>query len=135
MVQDSSPVTATTDSTREDRLRQLADEANRSSVVIYTIDPRGPTYTGLTAADNGGSRTLDQLSQVVHTRSQQFTESQDGMVILAQKTGGVFYVGNDVASSLRRAVDDGNGYYLLGYQPAQATFDEKKGLRNFTASV
>ena len=123
--------TATTDSTREDRLRRLADEANRSSVVIYTIDPRGPTYTGLTAADNAGSRTLDQISQVVHTRSQQFTESQDGMVILAHKTGGVFYVGNDVASSLRRAVDDGNGYYLLGYQPAQATFDEKTGTPKF----
>ncbi len=123
--------TATTDSTREDRLRQLADEANRSSVVIYTIDPRGPTYTGLTAADNAGGRTLDQISQVVHTRSQQFIESQDGMVILAQKTGGVFYVGNDVASSLRKAVDDGNGYYLLGYQPAQATFDEKTGTPKF----
>src|SRR5262249_44866616 len=31
----------------EERLRRLSDEANRSSVVINAIDPRGVAYTGL----------------------------------------------------------------------------------------
>src|SRR5688572_11131813 len=111
----------TTDMTREDSLRRLADEANRSSVVIYSIDPRGPTFTGLTSADGAGGRTSDQLSEVVGNRSQEFIQSQDGLVILAQKTGGLFYVGNDIASNIRRAIDDGNGYYLMGYQPEDST--------------
>jgi len=115
----------TTDTTREDNLRRVADEANRSSVVIYAIDPRGATFTGLTASDGDGGRSSDQLAEVVGQRSQAFIQSQDGLVILPQKTGGLFYTGNDIAGSLRRAVDDGNGYYLMGYQPQGATFDEK----------
>ena len=121
----------TTNMTREDNLRKLADEANRSSVVIYSIDPRGPTFTGLTAADGAGGRTSDQLSEVVGNRSQEFIQSQDGLVILAQKTGGLFYTGNDIASNIRRAVDDGNGYYLMGYQPEVATFEERTGTQRF----
>ena len=37
-----------------DYLTQLIDTASRSSVVIYTVDPRGLPYTGLTAADQIG---------------------------------------------------------------------------------
>jgi VWFA-related protein len=121
----------TTDTTREDNLRKVADEANRSSVVIYAIDPRGPTFTGLTASDGDGGRTSDQLGEVVGQRSQALIQSQDGMVILPQKTGGMFYTGNDIASSLRRAIDDGNGYYLMGYQPEGSTFDEKSSEGRF----
>ena len=36
----------------EDGLRQLADLANRSAVVLYTVDARGLATFGLTAADN-----------------------------------------------------------------------------------
>jgi VWFA-related protein len=115
----------TTDTTREDNLRKVADEANRSSVVIYAIDPRGATFTGLTASDGDGGRSSDQLGEVVGQRSQQFIQSQDGLVILPQKTGGLFYTGNDITRSLRQAVDDGNGYYLMGYQPQGSTFDER----------
>jgi VWFA-related protein len=125
----------TTNVTREDNLRKLADEANRSSVVIYSIDPRGPTFTGLTASDGAGGRTSEQLAEVVGQRTQQFIQSQDGLVILAQKTGGLFYVGNDIASSIRKAVDDGNGYYLMGYQPEGATFDERNTSRFHSISV
>ena len=121
----------TTNVTREDSLRKLADEANRSSVVIYSIDPRGPTFTGLTASDGAGGRTSEQLSEVVGQRTQQLIQSQDGLVILAQKTGGLFYPGGDITNSMRRAVDDGNGYYLMGYQPDSATFDERTGDSKF----
>jgi hypothetical protein len=92
-------------------------------VVIYSIDPRGPVNTGLTAEDNGGNRTIEQVAQVFAQRSTEWIESQDGMVTLSQKTGGLFYSGGDIASSIRRAVDDGNGYYLIGYQPEGETFN------------
>ena len=31
----------------QDSIRRLGDAANRASVVIYSIDPRGLAYTGL----------------------------------------------------------------------------------------
>ena len=48
------------------------------------------------------------------------------MIELAQRTGGVFFSGeNDLSVPLQKAIDDGDGYYLLGYQPDQATFQSK----------
>lgn len=102
----------------EDRLRKLADEANRASVVFYAIDPRGSVYTGPTASDAVITPTI------VGNRNQQLINSQDGMVLLAQKTGGLFYAGrNDLDTPLRQAIDDGDGYYLMGYQPEDKTFN------------
>jgi hypothetical protein len=52
--------------------------------------------------------------------------SQDGMALLAQRTGGLFVAGNnDLGNALRKTVDDGDGYYLLGYQPEESTFNSK----------
>lgn len=116
----------------EDRLNRLIDDANRSSVVIYAIDPRGVVYTGLTAEDftgaaggnSGGLSALD-LSQVQSNRTDDLIASQDGMIALTEKTGGIFLHNNDIQGSLKEVVDDGNGYYLLGYHPDGSTFDEK----------
>jgi len=46
----------------EERLRRLSDEANRSSVVINAIDPRGVAYTGLTAEDRTSGLSPQQIS-------------------------------------------------------------------------
>ena len=49
------------------------------------------------------------------------------MIVLSQKTGGLFvHNNNDMTTSLRKAVDDGDGYYLLGYQPDLFTFEETR---------
>jgi len=110
----------------EERLRRLADQANRSSVVFYAIDPRGTIYTGPTASDNLSGRTGAEIANMIGNRSQQLITSQDGMVLLAQRTGGLFFSGsNDLMGPLSKAVDDGDGYYLMGYQPDQATFETK----------
>ena len=115
--------TATTQATNDDRLRKLADEANRSSVVIHAIDPRRVTYTGMTVADNLNGLTGEQF---LASRFEQYVESQDGMAVLTQKTGGLFvHDTGDITAALGRIIEDGNGYYLLGYQPADETFDEK----------
>jgi len=132
-----------TNATSEARLRRLADEASRSSVVIHAVDPRGVTFTGLTAEDNlngfitpiteeneAGEETVvgydvSRIAGLVANRSQQLIESRDGMIVLTQKTGGLFVKdNNDMGASLRTAINDGDGYYLLGYQPDLATFRE-----------
>jgi VWFA-related protein len=116
----------------EERLRRLSDEANRSSVVINAIDPRGVVYTGLTAEDRTSGLTPQQISQVPGRRSEQLFSSQEGMITLAQKTGGLFLQNsNDIDGSLRQVIEDGDGYYLIGYQPEASTFDLRTGVAKF----
>ena len=74
----------------QDSIRLLGDAANRASVVIHSIDPRGLVTTGLTAADNTRGMTPARISQVPMQRSQEMFDSQDDMVILAHETGGLF---------------------------------------------
>ena len=119
------PTQATSRGLVEERMRKLADAANRSSVVIYAIDPRGVAYTGLTAEDNTRLMEAADIAQVGSKRTQDLIASYDGMIALAQRTGGLFLHNNDVTGSVREVVNDGDGYYLIGYQPEDATFDEK----------
>jgi len=112
--------------------RRLEDAANRAGVVIYSIDPRGLETTSLSAADDTGKMSRKQLNNFPMMRSQQIIRSQDGMVLLANDTGGLFFHdSNDIAGQLRKAVADTEGYYLLGYHPDASTFDPKTGLPKF----
>jgi len=116
----------------ENRLRQLTDEANRSSVVIYAIDPRGVLYTGPTVSDNVGNRTSPEIADTIGGRASRYIDSQDGMVLLAQRTGGLFFANaNDLSVPLSKAIDDGDGYYLMGYQPEQSTFETKSSTAKY----
>jgi len=119
--------TSQTNATSDARIRKLADEANRSSVVIYAIDPRGVINTGLSAEDDLSGMTVQEINQVSADRAQRLIESRDGMIELSQKTGGLFVRdNNDMTRALRTAVDDGDGYYLLGYQPDIFTFEQSQ---------
>jgi VWFA-related protein len=116
----------------QDSLKRLTDAANRSSVVIYAIDPRGVTYTGLTAEDRTSGMTPQQIAQTMSQRSNLLLDSREGMINLAEKTGGLFvHDNNDIDGSLRQVIDDGDGYYLLGYQPEASTFDQVTGNPKF----
>lgn len=116
----------------QDSIKRLGDAANRASVVIYSIDPRGLVVTSLTAADDTRGRTPRQISEVPMRRSQEMFESQEGMVILAHETGGLFMQNtNDIDGALRHVMEDGNGYYLIGYHPDASTFDAKTGKPKF----
>jgi hypothetical protein len=51
-------------------------------------------------------------------------DTQLGLRHLAEQTGGLFYANsNDIAGGLARAMRDQAGYYLLGYDPGDDTFD------------
>ena len=115
-----------------DAVRHLTDVANRSSVAIYSIDPRGLQTYNLTAADNPRGMTPQQVSEAPLRRSEQALRSQDGLVMLARDTGGLFlYDTNDIDGALRKVMDDGQSYYLIGYHPDAATFDQKTGRAKF----
>ncbi len=58
-----------TNATSETRIRKLADEANRSSVVIYAIDPRGVVNTELTAEDNLSGMSGSEIGRMGAVRA------------------------------------------------------------------
>src|SRR3984893_10724600 len=111
-------------------MRHLTDAANRASVVIYGIDARGLPTLSLTAEDNPkGQRNLTGpgLARIQQERHTEYFRSQDGLNYLAQETGGLFvHDTNDIAGGMRKVLDDQRGYYLVGYTPDDATFQELK---------
>jgi VWFA-related protein len=112
-------------------IRYLADVANRASVVIYTVDARGLQTLGLTAADDVTKMTLPQIDAAMQERSTSFMDSQEGLVYLADVTGGIAIQNtNDFNYGIQRVLDDQQGYYLVGYQPDDATFDPQKARFN-----
>ncbi len=110
----------------------LTDRANRASVVIDSIDARGLATLDLTAADNTSGMSPGQLQQSLNTRRAQFAVSQDGLNYLAQQTGGMAIRNhNDLNVGIKQLLDNQQGYYLIGYRPAEGTFNNATGRREF----
>ena len=105
-------------------LRPLIDLANRASVVLYAVDPRGLQYAGLTASDTlanpaSGSYTSGKLAE----RGKLLFDTQAGLQYLAEATGGfVIKNTNDLSGGVQRVLND-QSYYLIAYEPEQETFD------------
>src|SRR5437660_8588200 len=113
-------------------LQRLIDQASRASVVIYTMNATGLQTFGLTAADNAGGMTPDQLEQQLASRRTAAFDSQDGLNYLARQTGGIaIHDTNDLSGGIRRVMEDQKSYYLIGYRPDESTFDQKTGRRTF----
>jgi VWFA-related protein len=113
--------------TSNDRMltaRRVIEEANRSSVVLYPIDPRGLQATSTwTAADSTVGLRAQDLQGKVDARTGKFKASQDGANYLAEETGGfAFLNNNDLNRGMRRVLDD-NSYYLVSYIPESDTFN------------
>jgi VWFA-related protein len=106
-------------------VRRLVDQANRASVVIYTMDPRGLQVTGITAADDTSGRSGEEIQQAASDRNAELQDTQDGLVFLARQTGGFAFINNnDLSAGIRRVLDD-QSYYLVAYEPEDETFDPK----------
>src|SRR5581483_8879045 len=91
-------------------LDRVIDAANRASAVVYTIDPRGLRIGG-----------LDPASAASESEAEFY--AQNGLIYVAQKTGGLFLANNnDVSGLMQKALTDSSSYYLIGYHPDSATF-------------
>lgn len=109
----------------------IVELANRASVVLYTIDPRGLASFFLTAVDvMSGSPAKIRAAE--REREAVYHASQRSLDQLAQGTGGIFFHdNNDLNQGLANALDDMSSYYLLGYQPQREDFDQVRGLPKF----
>ena len=119
----------------EEALRKIADMANRSSVVVYSIDPRG-LQTLESAAGGGGPGSGNPVISAARLRSASdaISDSQHSFDPVVYPTGGFsIYNYDDIANALVRVVDDQKGYYLIGYRPSDSTFEPGKGGPRFTS--
>lgn len=116
-----------------ENLRRLTDQANRASVVIYTMDARGLIGTNLTAADSyhptpGGGPDFS----AVLNRGQEILKNQEGLSYLAEQTGGIFIRNtNDLVGGMERVLNDQQGYYLIGFRPTEDVFQPSQGKTRF----
>lgn len=113
-------------------MNRLIELANRSAVVLYAIDPRGLVVPMFEAADDTGGLGSQQMSDIISQRIHQLNNIDNGLNYLAKETGGFVVSGsNDLSRSIKRVLDDQNGYYLIGYVPAESTFKRLAGQMPF----
>jgi hypothetical protein len=110
----------------EDRDNVAADANPQTEVT----DPTGAQVQAGVQADNQAAQERlksppgPALATRANERNDQLIASRDGMVELTRRTGGLFAPStNDLGAALRTVVDDGDGYYILGYQPDLETFE------------
>lgn len=112
-----------------DVLRDITEAANRAAVVIHTFDLRtGGTTSMIEARDEVLTETNVNATQtIIDRRRQDALRAQDGLATLAYETGGEFHRGlgspdRKIGDVLRREFE----YYLLAYEPDEASFKSKK---------
>jgi hypothetical protein len=72
------------------------------------------------------------MSRVPAQREDEVLHTEEGMFALAEQTGGLFlHDTNDLAAALRKAAEDSDGYYLIGYRPDADTFENGNGRPKF----
>src|SRR6185312_9843864 len=110
-----------------DEINSIAEQAIRSSVVIYGIDTSGMQATGIAPADEIWQLGLGQIKPgteptivITRDRFKQLQSSRDGFLLLAERTGG-FLVTN--RNDIETVMEDQDGYYLIGYKPRDETFN------------
>jgi VWFA-related protein len=102
--------------------------ANRSSVVIYSIDARGLSTDPAYDASSGGG--FDPSGIMQSRLSGERTFMQEPLYALAADTGGrALLNSNDLTGGVARALDETSRYYLLAWRPendAQRSSNFKK---------
>ena len=105
----------------------LARVLNHSDIAVYPMDPGGMRNAPAFAVSTGqtsqlGGRRPGDLP--VDTRTLSPSLDSTTMDELADRTGGrASYNSNDIAGSVRRAIDDGRISYVLGYYPDHGKWD------------
>lgn len=122
-------------------LASLIENANRASVVIYTIDPRGlESYSPSAETGSKGIVVKDtepvKYGEQMQNRSQKFWETQVGLGYVAKQTGGFLISNtNDIGRGLERIMNDLKGYYLIGYRPSDETFGKSSAKRFHSINI
>ena len=99
------------------QLQMLAAQAARSGITIYSIDGRGLINSMAVNPD---------VTMMDRSRITSFDTGDDGPTILTEGTGGLMIRNiDDIKRAFGLIVRDTSTYYIIGYQPDNATMDGK----------
>jgi VWFA-related protein len=99
-------------------LSLIFTEMNRNNTSIYALDPRGLAAFEYDINQGGGIG--------LQVDRKHLEASLDTLRALAENTDGRAIVNsNDLAKGMRQIIRDASGYYLIGYNSAQAPIDGK----------
>lgn len=110
-------------------VRLVTEVANRASVVLYPVDPRGLMDGGPSAAERV---TAMQATDASRARWNSRTGSQASLQYLADDTGGLANATrNDLRGGFGDVLRDQSAYYLIGFEPPEKTFVKSSGRPKF----
>lgn len=105
--------------------------ADRNAPNLPDGNPPGQNPGDPNRPDRPEDRSNDPFSFPLPPGASQ-VESVGGLADLAKGTGGMFFANrNDIVGCIREATADQLGYYLLGYTPAEGTFDRDRARAKF----
>ncbi|HEX6324065.1 MAG TPA: VWA domain-containing protein, partial [Vicinamibacterales bacterium] len=105
--------------TQEATLRNIVGQTARAGARVYAIDVRGLSRGMGASVDAAGSPGADSAPPA-------FDTLEDGVNSLAVDTGGMMIRNeNNIGRALDTIAADTGTYYVLGYQPANSSFDGK----------
>jgi VWFA-related protein len=97
------------------KLQQVTDQAQKSGVVIYTIDAKGLVNTALDATNN---RVVDANGRLESAVMREIAATQDAMHALAGDTGGrALRNQNTFDRWINKVLDETSNYYLIAWRP------------------
>lgn len=110
-----------------EQMRRLVEQANRAGVVISTIDAKGVADAGFMGPENDTrGLTFEQIDRLENDRRSESSKMQEGLSFLAYETGGrPVKNNNDLNQAIDTVLRAEEGYYLIGYEPDDETFDPK----------
>lgn len=128
----------------------VINNANRANVSLYTVDIAGlrvdsPLAQSRDEINNRSRQRMDTLDRAMSNRGALTIalernedilnfNPQNGLLQLAEETGGQFIADtNNIAPKLRAVDEDLNTYYLLTYSPTNANYDGK--FRNISVKL
>jgi VWFA-related protein len=109
------------------KLQEITDLAQRSGVVVYTIDAKGLVSTALDATNN---RVVDINGRLESANMREIAATQDALHALANDTGGRALRNQNVFDRwVAGIVAETSHYYLLAWRPETEEQKDRKFLR------
>jgi len=97
---------------------------NDAGIAVYPVDARGLILGPVASAPKGQTTVREAMRGGPSVSSMSVSASHDPFVALARVTGGqAFYNGNDIQTAIRKAVDDSEFTYTLGFYPDSSDLD------------
>jgi len=108
----------------DNALQQVAETLNRFNIAMYAIDAKGVELDPTMDVSGRGRRLSDQVRDTSVLNAEQ--DSRDSAQLLADRTGGLAFFGNnDIRGAIRRAFDDGRYAYNIAFYPSHGEWDGK----------